>query len=83
MPPFYTHTKKMKSMEKIICNHCWTLKMEKSMKLNKLWDIGEEDRVTNTLPNGWYPITEALWEPKSSFTGVVEILQEYQEHHQL
>ena len=30
-----------------------------------------------------YPITEALWEPKSSFTGAVEILQEYQECHQL
>ena len=30
-----------------------------------------------------YPITEASWEPKSSFTGSVEILQEYQECHQL
>ena len=30
-----------------------------------------------------YPITEALWEPKSSFTGSAEILQEYQECHQL
>ena len=30
-----------------------------------------------------YPIAEALWEPKSSFTGSAEILQEYQEHHQL
>ena len=30
-----------------------------------------------------YPITKASWEPKSSFTGLVEILQEYQEHHQL
>ena len=30
-----------------------------------------------------YPITEALWELKSSFTGSVEILQGYQEHHQL
>ena len=30
-----------------------------------------------------YPITGASWEPKSSFTGSVEILNEYQEHHQL
>ena len=30
-----------------------------------------------------YLITKALWEPKSSFTGAVEILQEYQECHQL
>ena len=30
-----------------------------------------------------YPITEALWKPKSSFTGSAEILQEYQECHQL
>ena len=30
-----------------------------------------------------YPITEALWKPKSSFTGSAEILQEYQESHQL
>ena len=30
-----------------------------------------------------YPITEALWEPKSSFTGAAEISKEYQEHHQL
>ena len=30
-----------------------------------------------------YLITETSWEPKSSFTGLVEILQEYQECHQL
>ena len=30
-----------------------------------------------------YPITEASWEPKSSFTGAAEILQDYQERHQL
>ena len=30
-----------------------------------------------------YLITEASWEPKSSFTGSAEILQEYQERHQL
>ena len=30
-----------------------------------------------------YLITEASWKPKSSFTGVMEILQEYQECHQL
>ena len=30
-----------------------------------------------------YPITKTSWEPKSSFTGAAEILQEYQEHHQL
>ena len=30
-----------------------------------------------------YPITEASWELKSSFTGSAEILQEYQECHQL
>ena len=30
-----------------------------------------------------YLITEASWEPKSSFTGAAEILQEYQECHQL
>ena len=30
-----------------------------------------------------YPITEASWEPKSSFTGAAEILREYQERHQL
>ena len=30
-----------------------------------------------------YPILETLWEPKSRFTGLAEILQEYQECHQL
>jgi Chromo (CHRromatin Organisation MOdifier) domain len=30
-----------------------------------------------------YPITEASWEPKSNLTGATDILQEYQEHHQL
>jgi hypothetical protein len=30
-----------------------------------------------------YLITEALWEPKSNLTGAADILQEYQEHHQL
>ena len=30
-----------------------------------------------------YPITETSWEPKLSFTGATEILQEYQERHQL
>ena len=45
------------------------------------------------LPESWkiqylvkwagYLITEASWEPRSSFTGSAEILQEYQEHHQL
>src|ERR1700678_3776887 len=30
-----------------------------------------------------YPITKTLWEPKLSFTGTTEILQEYQEPHQL
>ena len=30
-----------------------------------------------------YLIMEASWEPKSSFTGSAEILQEYQECHQL
>ena len=30
-----------------------------------------------------YPITKASWESKSSFTGAAEILQEYQECHQL
>ena len=30
-----------------------------------------------------YLIMEASWEPKSSFTGSAEILQEYQERHQL
>jgi Chromo (CHRromatin Organisation MOdifier) domain len=30
-----------------------------------------------------YPITEALWEPKSNLTGATDILQEYQELHQL
>jgi Chromo (CHRromatin Organisation MOdifier) domain len=30
-----------------------------------------------------YPITEALWEPKLNLTGVMDITQEYQEHHQL
>ena len=30
-----------------------------------------------------YPITEASWELKSSFTGSAEILEEYQERHQL
>jgi hypothetical protein len=26
-----------------------------------------------------YPITEALWEPKSNLTGATDIVQEYQE----
>jgi Chromo (CHRromatin Organisation MOdifier) domain len=30
-----------------------------------------------------YPITEASWEPKSNLTGATDILQEYQELHQL
>jgi hypothetical protein len=30
-----------------------------------------------------YPITKALWEPKSNLTGATDILQEYQELHQL
>jgi Chromo (CHRromatin Organisation MOdifier) domain/Integrase core domain len=30
-----------------------------------------------------YPITKALWEPKSNLTGAIETLQEYQECHQL
>jgi hypothetical protein len=30
-----------------------------------------------------YPITEASWEPKSNLSGAAEILQEYQERHQL
>ena len=30
-----------------------------------------------------YPITEASWEPRSSFTGSAEILNKYQECHQL
>jgi Chromo (CHRromatin Organisation MOdifier) domain len=30
-----------------------------------------------------YPITEALWEPKSNLTGATDILRKYQELHQL
>jgi Chromo (CHRromatin Organisation MOdifier) domain len=30
-----------------------------------------------------YPITKALWEPKSNLTGATDIIQEYQELHQL
>ena len=30
-----------------------------------------------------YPITEGLWEPKQSFSGAVNILNEYQQRHQL
>jgi hypothetical protein len=30
-----------------------------------------------------YLITKALWEPKSNLTGATDILQEYQEFHQL
>jgi Chromo (CHRromatin Organisation MOdifier) domain len=30
-----------------------------------------------------YLITKTLWEPKSNLTGVMDIFQEYQEHHQL
>jgi Chromo (CHRromatin Organisation MOdifier) domain len=30
-----------------------------------------------------YPITKALWEPKSNLTGVTDILREYQELHHL
>jgi Chromo (CHRromatin Organisation MOdifier) domain len=30
-----------------------------------------------------YPITKASWEPKSNLTGATDILQEYQELHQL
>src|SRR5277367_6768563 len=30
-----------------------------------------------------YPITETSWEPKQSFTGAVDLLNEYQQRHQL
>jgi hypothetical protein len=30
-----------------------------------------------------YPITKALWKPKSNLTGATDILREYQELHQL
>jgi Chromo (CHRromatin Organisation MOdifier) domain len=30
-----------------------------------------------------YPITKALWEPKSNLTGATDILQEYQKLQQL
>ena len=30
-----------------------------------------------------YPITEASWEPTTSFTGAIDTLQEYKERHQL
>jgi Chromo (CHRromatin Organisation MOdifier) domain len=30
-----------------------------------------------------YPITEALWQPKSNLTGATDILRKYQELHQL
>ena len=30
-----------------------------------------------------YPITEGSWEPKQSFSGAVDILNEYQQQHQL
>jgi Chromo (CHRromatin Organisation MOdifier) domain len=30
-----------------------------------------------------YPIAKAWWKPKSNLTGVMDILQEYQELHQL
>ena len=30
-----------------------------------------------------YPITEASWEPKQSFSGAVDLLNEYQQRHQL
>ena len=49
----YIHTKKMKSMEKIIYDHCLMLKMEKkSTKLNKSWNTEEEDEAMNTWSNG-------------------------------
>ena len=56
-------------------------------------EVYEVEQVLEHRRRGWgykylvkwarYPITKASWEPKSSFTGAAEILQEYQEHHQL
>ena len=56
-------------------------------------EVYEVEQILKHRRRGWsygylvkwagYPITEASWEPKYSFTGAAEILQEYQEHHQL
>ena len=60
MPLSYIHTKKMESMGRIIHDHYQTSKMEKkSMKLNRSWNIEEEDRVTNTLSSG-----PDIWSPR-------------------
>ena len=56
-------------------------------------EVYEVQQILKHRRRGWgyeylvkwagYLIMEALWEPKSSFTGSAEILQGYQEHHQL
>ena len=56
-------------------------------------EVYEVEQILKHRRRGWgyeylvkwagYPIMEASWEPKSSFTGLAEILQEYQECHQL
>ena len=75
----------MRSMEKIIHDQSPRLKIEKRyIKSNRSWNTEEEDEVMNILLNGL-----DIWSLRPHgnqnliFTGVVEILQEYQEHHQL
>jgi hypothetical protein len=64
------------------------------LKLLESWQIHEVFQAASLQPyreNEVYgenyirppPITKASWEPKSNFTGATDILQEYQELHQL
>jgi Chromo (CHRromatin Organisation MOdifier) domain len=54
-------------------------KQEGPFKIEEVLGLGYEYLVK------WagYPITEASWEPKSNLSDATEVLQEYQERHQL
>jgi hypothetical protein len=56
-------------------------------------EVYEVEQILKHRKQGWgyeylikwviYPITKALWEPKSNLTGATDILWKYQELHQL
>jgi Chromo (CHRromatin Organisation MOdifier) domain len=76
-----------------------TRSMERTMYIRPLPDIEEGEKVYKVeqilkhrkCGQGYeylikwvgYLITKASWEPKSNLTGAINILQEYQEQHQL